>query len=82
MPTVNCLVELTEMPFTVITLSGEYFRTFKHYFSEKLLTSLCNLFSLRVEVNLVNLERVGFNLRNFDMIFVWKVRRISLRDTP
>jgi len=45
MPTVNCLVELTEMPFTVITLS---------------------------EVNLVNLERVGFNLRNFDMIFIWK----------
>ena len=24
------------------------------------------------EVNLVNLERVGFNLRNFDMIFIWK----------
>lgn len=47
MPTVNCLVELTEMPFTVITLS---------------------------EVNVVNLERVGFNLRNFDMIFIWKVR--------
>lgn len=23
MPTVNCLVELTEMPFTVITLSGK-----------------------------------------------------------
>lgn len=23
MPTVNCLVELTEMPFTVITLGGE-----------------------------------------------------------
>lgn len=45
MPTVNCLVELTEMPFTVIPLS---------------------------EVNLVNLERVGFNLRNFDMIFIWK----------
>lgn len=22
MPTVNCLVELTEMPFTVLTLSG------------------------------------------------------------
>jgi nucleosome binding factor SPN SPT16 subunit len=45
MPTVNCLVELTEMPFTVLTLS---------------------------EVNLVNLERVGFNLRNFDMVFIWK----------
>ena len=24
------------------------------------------------EVNLVNLERVGFNLRNFDMVFIWK----------
>lgn len=46
MPTVNCLVELTEMPFTVITLS---------------------------EVNLVNMERVGFNLRNFDMVFIYKV---------
>jgi nucleosome binding factor SPN SPT16 subunit len=45
MPTVNCLVELTEMPFTVITLS---------------------------EVNLVNLERVGFNLRNFDLVFIPK----------
>lgn len=45
MPTVNCLVELTEMPFTVITLA---------------------------EVCVVNLERVGFNLRNFDMVIVWK----------
>ena len=27
---------------------------------------------LVAEVNLVNLERVGFNLRNFDMIFIWK----------
>ncbi len=25
------------------------------------------------EVNLVNLERVGFNLRNFDMVLIWKV---------
>ena len=25
MPTVNCLVELTEMPFTVITLSGLFY---------------------------------------------------------
>lgn len=25
-----------------------------------------------LEVNLVNLERVGFNLRNFDMVLVWK----------
>ena len=24
MPTVNCLVELTEMPFTVLTLSGRF----------------------------------------------------------
>lgn len=23
-------------------------------------------------MNLVNLERVGFNLRNFDMVFIWK----------
>jgi nucleosome binding factor SPN SPT16 subunit len=45
MPTVNCLVELTEMPFTCITLS---------------------------DINIVNMERVGFNLRNFDMVFVWK----------
>ena len=56
MPTVNCLIELTEMPFTVIPLS---------------------------EVNLVNLERVGFNLRNFDMIFIWKDinREVSRIDT-
>ncbi|KAK9824573.1 hypothetical protein WJX72_011424 [[Myrmecia] bisecta] len=45
MPTVNCLVELIEMPFTVITMT---------------------------EVNLVNLERVGFGLRNFDMTIVFK----------
>ena len=45
MPTVNCLVELTEQPFTVITLS---------------------------EVVVVNLERVGFGLRNFDMALVFK----------
>eukprot|EP00884_Botryococcus_braunii_P008699 jgi/Botrbrau1/17830/Bobra.0127s0074.1 len=45
MPTVNCLVELIEMPFTVVTMS---------------------------EVNIVNLERVGFNLRNFDMTLVFK----------
>ena len=30
------------------------------------------LTKLFAEVNLVNLERVGFNLRNFDMIFIWK----------
>eukprot|EP00899_Mesostigma_viride_P015637 jgi/Mesvir1/24074/Mv10796-RA.1 len=46
LPTVNCLVHLVEMPFTVITLS---------------------------EVEIVNLERVGFsNLKNFDMTFVFK----------
>ena len=26
------------------------------------------------EVNIVNLERVGFNLRNFDMTIVFKAR--------
>lgn len=46
MPTVNCLVELIEMPFTVITMA---------------------------DVTIVNLERVGFNLRNFDMTIVFKV---------
>ena len=29
------------------------------------------------EVNLVNMERVGFNLRNFDMIFIWKVGQLQ-----
>ncbi len=46
MPTVNCLVELIEMPFTVVTLG---------------------------DINVVNLERVGFGLRNFDMAIVPKV---------
>lgn len=32
MPTVNCLVELTEMPFTVITLSGKLCNTFDAFF--------------------------------------------------
>lgn len=45
MPTVNCLVELTEMPFTVISLE---------------------------DIEVVNLERVGFNLKNFDMAVVFK----------
>ena len=45
MPTVHCLVELTEQPFTVLTLA---------------------------DVIVVNLERVGFNLRNFDMTLVFK----------
>jgi hypothetical protein len=46
MPTVNCLVELTEMPFTVVSLQ---------------------------DVEIINLERVGFNLKNFDMAIVFKV---------
>ena len=46
MPTVNCLVELVEVPATVIAMPS---------------------------VAIVNLERVGFNLRNFDMVVVFKV---------
>lgn len=46
MPTVNCLVELVEMPFTVIALE---------------------------DIEIVNLERVGFNLRNFDLAIIFKV---------
>lgn len=49
MPSVHALVELTQTPFTVITMS---------------------------EVNVVNLERVGFNLRNFDMTLVFKVNMV------
>lgn len=45
-PTVNCLVELTEMPFTVVSLE---------------------------DIEVINLERVGFNLKNFDMAIVFKV---------
>jgi hypothetical protein len=45
MPSVNCLVELTEMPFTVLTLA---------------------------DIEIVNLERVGFNLKAFDMAIVFK----------
>ena len=45
MPTVNCLVELTEMPFCVLSLAV---------------------------IEIVNLERVGFNLKNFDMAIVFK----------
>lgn len=110
MPTVNCLVELTEMPFTVLTLAGEW------WLGERYGTDLCGQGCLAgwgscrgaaqwagrevrlpagpyrcrssalhaapptptpthpvpLEVNLVNLERVGFNLRNFDMVFIWK----------
>jgi nucleosome binding factor SPN SPT16 subunit len=46
LPTVNCLVELTQMPFTVVSLA---------------------------DIEIVNLERVGFNLKNFDMAIVFKV---------
>ena len=42
---VTCLVELIEMPFTVVACA---------------------------EILLVNLERVGFNLRNFDMTVIFK----------
>ena len=45
MPTVTCLVELIEMPFTCVGCAD----------------ILC-----------VNLERVGFNLRNFDMAVIFK----------
>ena len=51
LPTVNCLVELTEMPFTVVSLS---------------------------DIEIVNLERVGFNLKNFDMAIVFKARARAL----
>ena len=46
-PYVDCLVEITEMPFTVLTIA---------------------------DINIANLERVGFGLRNFDLTFVFKVR--------
>ncbi|KAG1678588.1 hypothetical protein FOA52_012595 [Chlamydomonas sp. UWO 241] len=45
MPTVNCLIELTEMPFLVLSIS---------------------------DIEIVNLERVGFNLKNFDLALVLK----------
>ena len=45
-PYVDCLVEITEMPFTVVTIA---------------------------DINIANLERVGFGLRNFDLTFVFKV---------
>ncbi len=46
-PTVNCLIELTEAPFTVVSMS---------------------------DVQLVSLERVGFNLRQFDMVcLLWEM---------
>lgn len=45
MPTVNCLVELTEVPPTVVPVE---------------------------DIEIVNLERVGFNLKNFDITIVFK----------
>ena len=45
MPTVKCLVELTETPPTVVPIE---------------------------DVEIVNLERVGFNLKNFDVTIVFK----------
>uniref|UniRef100_A0A061QN78 FACT complex subunit n=1 Tax=Tetraselmis sp. GSL018 TaxID=582737 RepID=A0A061QN78_9CHLO len=44
-PTTNCLVELVEPPFLVVTLD---------------------------EIEVVNFERVGFNLKNFDMAIIFK----------
>lgn len=55
MPSVNALVELIDMPFTVITMT---------------------------EVNVVNLERVGFNLKNFDMTLVFKASSSSTMQHP
>ncbi len=59
LPTVNCLVDLIEMPFLVVTLK---------------------------EIEVVNLERVGFALKNFDMALVFKdftreVHRIDAIDS-
>ena len=59
LPTVNCLVDLIETPFLVVTLK---------------------------EIEVVNLERVGFALKNFDMAIVFKdftreVHRIDAIDT-
>ena len=47
---VTCLVELIEMPFTVVACA---------------------------DILLVNLERVGFNLRNFDMTIIYKARSLE-----
>ncbi|KAH0890425.1 hypothetical protein HID58_052854, partial [Brassica napus] len=44
-PTSSCLVEITEMPFFVVSLS---------------------------EIEIVNLERVGFGQKNFDMAIIFK----------
>ena len=55
MPTVTCLVELIEMPFTCVGCAD----------------ILC-----------VNLERVGFNLRNFDMAVIFKVASRSDIQVP
>ena len=45
MPTVHCLVQLIETPYTVVPLS---------------------------DVEIVNLERVGFNGKTFDLVVVFK----------
>jgi len=45
LPSVNCLVQLVEPPYTVIS---------------------------QQDIEIVNLERVGFNLKNFDMVLVFK----------
>jgi nucleosome binding factor SPN SPT16 subunit len=52
---VTCLVELIEMPFTVVACAG---------------------------ILLVNLERVGFNLRNFDMTIIYKACHDDPVNTP
>ena len=45
MPTVNCLVQLVEAPYTVVPLA---------------------------DVEIVNLERVGFNGKTFDLVVIFK----------
>jgi len=50
-PTVNCLVQLIDLPFFILTLE---------------------------EVEIAHFERVQFNLRNFDLVFVFK----DLKKTP
>lgn len=46
MPSISCLIELIEVPPTVIATE---------------------------DIEIVNLERVGFNLKNFDIAIVFKV---------
>ena len=54
-PYVDCLVEITEIPFTVVTIA---------------------------DINIANLERVGFGLRNFDLTFVFKVSHCEEAAAP